>query len=102
MLILLSNNYFGLFFIVACLAIMDGINFMLPHNSGFFSLTYGPDKLMLDAWHVTKIIMLIFIALKLIWEPGESNWQKNGLRLLAAGAIAFFTQLFVYNFLFKL
>lgn len=102
MLTLLKNKYFVFFFICAMLAIMDGINFTLPHNNGFFSLTYGEGSSPFDAWHIAKILVLAVIALKFIWKSDEINWQMNGLRLLTVGFIAFITQLFIYNFLFKL
>ena len=96
----LFNKYISFSVIVILLAIMDGINFVMPHNNGFFSLTYGLDKLWLDAWHAAKILMLLIIAVQFMWV--KDKWNTNMLRLCALGVIAYIGQLLVYNFLFKL
>jgi len=90
------NEY--VIFGVICLlkAIMDGLNFVIPHNTGFFSLT----KKWWDAWHVSWWIILLLIGLILVWDV--SNWQISSLRLGALGVMAFVIQRVVYNFLFKL
>lgn len=94
---LLNNKYLAFTLIVVLMAIMDGLNFVLPHNQGFFSLTYGD----IDAWHLCKILILAIIAIHFIWNK-DSKWQMNILRLGALGVIAYMGQLFIYNFLFKL
>lgn len=94
---LLNNKYLAFTLIVVLMAIMDGLNFVLPHNQGFFSLTYGD----FDAWHLCKILILTIIAGHFIWDK-KSNWKINMLRLGVLCGIAYFGQRFVYNFLFKL
>lgn len=94
---LLNSKYLAFTLIVVLMAIMDGLNFVLPHNQGFFSLTYSG----FDAWHLCKILILTIIAIHFIWDK-DSKWQINMLKLGALGVIAYLGQLFVFNFLFKL
>ena len=93
----LLNKWFSFTLIVILMATMDGLNFVLPHNQGFFSLTYSG----FDAWHLCKIIILIIIAVHFIWNK-QINWKINMLRLGVLGGIAWSAQRFIYNFLFKL
>ena len=95
---LLNNKYLAFTLIVVLMAIMDGLNFVLLHNQGFFSLTYNGG---FDAWHLCKIIILIIIAVHFIWNK-QINWKINMLRLGVLGGIAWGAQRFIYNFLFKL
>ena len=77
---------------------MDGLSFYWPHNQGFFSLTYGPDRFTIlgksaDAWHSLKVLLLLYIAV----EKVGLNW-----RLIVAAGIFMATQLIIYNWLIKL
>ena len=92
----LLNKYISFSLIVILLAIMDGLNFTMLHNNGFFSLTSG----YFDAWHLSKFFILLIIGIQFIWS--KDKWQTNMLRLCALGVIAYAGQLLVYNFLFKL
>ena len=92
----LLNKYVSFALIVALLAIMDGLNFIMPHDAGFYSLTSG----YFDAWHLSKFIILLIIGIQFIWI--KDKWQINMLRLCALGVIAYIGQLLIYNFLFKL
>ena len=92
----LLNKYVSFSIIVILLAIMDGLNFAMPHNTGFYSLTSG----YFDAWHLAKFIILLIIGIQFIWI--EDKWQTNMLRLCALAVIALIGQLLIYNFLFKL
>ena len=92
----LLNKYVSFALIVILLAIMDGLNFIIPHDAGFYSLTSG----YFDAWHLSKFIILLIIGIQFIWI--KDKWQINMLRLCALGVIAYIGQLLIYNFLFKL
>ena len=92
----LLNKYVSFALIVILLAIMDGLNFIMPHDAGFYSLTSG----YFDAWHLSKFIILLIIGIQFIWV--EDKWQINMLRLCALGFIALAGQLLIYNFMFKL
>ncbi|GAG00456.1 unnamed protein product [marine sediment metagenome] len=92
----LLNKYVSFSIIVLLLAVMDGLNFVMPHDTGFYSLTSG----YFDAFHLSKFIILLIIGIQFIWS--KDKWQTNMLRLCALGVIAFIGQLLVYNFLFKL
>jgi len=96
----LLNKYVSFSIIVVLLAVMDGLNFTMLHNTGFFSLTYGEGSTWFDAWHMSKFLILLIISIHFVWV--EDKWQTNMLRLCATGVIAFIGQLLVYNFLFKL
>jgi hypothetical protein len=91
------NPYILFTVIVSLLAIMDVLNFQMPYNSGFFSLTDG----WFDMWHLSKIVILGLMAVKLTWRK-EDTRKKNVLKLVALAAIAFFGQLLIYNGIFKL
>ncbi len=93
----LLNKYVSFGIIVLLMAIMDGFNFVLPNNAGFFSLTPG----YFDAWHMSKLLILIIIGVQFIWDS-KIKWQINMLKLLGLGFIALAIQLFIFNFLFKL
>ena len=89
-------NKWVLFTVICVLkAVMDVANFILPHNTGFFSLTSG----WFDMWHVSWWIILFLIAYKLNWSH---NWRRSILQMGAMGVIAFVVQVVLYNFLFKL
>ena len=92
-----KNPYISFTIIVSLKAIMDGLNFVIPHNTGFFSLTSG----WFDAWHISWWLCLLIIAIHFVWDK-QVKWQINMLGLVAFGFIALFAQLIIYNFLFKL
>ena len=92
----LLNEYVVFGIICLLKAIMDGLNFTIPRDSGFFSLTKG----WWDAWHVSWWIILLLISIILMWDI--SNWQISLLEMGALGIMAFVIQRLVYNFLFKL
>ncbi len=94
----LLNKYISFTLIVILKAIADGFNFVIPHNTGFFSLTSG----WFDAWHLCFWFILLIIGLNFVGIWHKFNWQMNLLKLVAFGVIAFLLQQFVYNFLFKL
>jgi len=94
---LIKNAYISFLAICILKAVMDGLNFTIPYNSGFFSIT----KDWWDAWHLSWVAILIIIGIHFVWQK-ESKWQINILRLGVLGIIAYLTQLFIYNFLFKL
>jgi len=79
-------------------AIADGFNFVVPHNSGFFSLTDG----WFDAWHLCFWFILLIIGINFVGKWSKLNWRINMLKFVAFGAIAYVVQRFIYNFLFKL
>ena len=91
------NKYLAFTFIVIMLALMDVLNFQIPHNTGFFSLTDG----YFDMWHLLKFCILLLIAIKLTWNINDTK-KINVLRLVALGFIALAGQLLIYNGLFKL
>ena len=91
-------RYLYFFIIVALLAIMDGFNFAIPHDSGFWSLGTGPNFFKFDAWHFSKMLMLLIIAIDKI---EGNNLIKTGKHLFYCGLIALFGQLIIYNLLFK-
>jgi len=89
----------------AMLALMDGFNFYWPHNKGFFSLTYGVDRITVwgfsaDAWHMLKRLLIADIIYGLIglhyldirW------WAKVGLLAFIAAAM----QGIIYNGIIKI
>ena len=90
------NKYLSFTLIVILMAVMDGLNFLVPHNTGFFSLTGGG----LDLWHISKRVILLIIAI--VFLQWGFNWWKNIIGYIAFGLIAYFGQLFFYNYLFKL
>ena len=93
----ITNKYLD--FVVICVlkAVMDYLNFQVPHNTGFFSITSG----WWDAWHISGWLILFIIGFNLVVRSGI-KWQSNVLRLGALGVIAFVVQKLLYNFLFKL
>ncbi len=95
---LLNNKWIDFTLICVLKAIADGFNFVIPHNTGFFSLTSG----WFDAWHLCFWFILLIIGKNFVGKWNKFNWQINLLRLCAYGAIAYGVQRFVYNYLFKL
>jgi hypothetical protein len=93
---LLANEFVVFGLICLFKAIMDGLNFTIPKNSGFFSITEG----WWDAWHLSWWLILLLISLMFVWDT--SNWQISLLEMGSMGIMAFIIQRFVYNFLFKL
>lgn len=90
-------NEWVVFSIICVLkAVMDGVNFTIPKDNGFFSITKG----WFDIWHLSWWIILLLLSLVLVWDI--SNWQISLLKMGSMGVIAFVIQKFVYNFLFKL
>ncbi len=77
-------------------AFMDVANFIIPHNTGFFSLTSG----WVDMWHISWWLILLIIGF--MFTGDKNNWRRSLLQLCAFGVIAFIVQIFLYNFLFKL
>ena len=87
--------YFTL--VVILMAVMDGINFVLPHNDGFWSLTYGADRIWPDAWHLCKLGILFILYI-------DGTEFKNRTWIIKAAAFMFIAvagQLIFYTYLFK-
>ena len=93
----LLNKYVSFTIIVCLMAIMDVLNFQMPYDSGFFSLTSG----YFDMWHLSKWVILLIIAIKFTWDAKDTK-KLNILRLVVLAFIALATQLLIYNGLFKL
>ena len=90
--------YFSIIiFILAC---MDGFNFHFPHNKGWFSLTYGKNRISWDAWHTLKrlLLLVIFFYMAGIRPDSFMWWVHGGLFAL----LAYLGQRLIYNTLIKL
>ena len=72
---------------------MDGFNFQVPYDTGFWSLNTEGGWFKLDIWHLLKIIMLGWIAIPLA--------KKNLWKWLYLAGIAFAGQIIIYNLLIK-
>ena len=77
---------------------MDGFAFHWPHNQGFFSLTYGPDRITFlgmpfDAWHLLKRLLQLLIIFYMV--------GKDWFNLIVLALIALVGQVIIYNFLIK-
>ena len=92
----LLNKWVAFTVICVLKALMDVANFIIPHNTGFFSLTSG----WFDMWHIGWWLILLIIGFMFTWN--KNNWQRSALQLCAFGAIAYIVQAVLYNFLFKL
>ena len=87
------------------MAFMDVLNFRMPHNNGWLSLTYGVDRITfmgmsVDAWHVCKklIQLLIFIYMFGIHFKKGTWWLAGGMFAL----IAWCGHVLIYDVLIKL
>jgi len=83
--------YFGV--VILILAIMDGFNFQVPYDRGFWSLNTMGGLFKFDIWHLLKIGLLFWIAIPLA--------KHHAVRWALFGVLAFFGQLIIYNLLFK-
>ena len=90
--------YFGI--IVMLMAFMDVFNFKLPHNKGWFSLTYGPGSNNWDVWHILKRGILLTIFLYMFgFYPEQLAWWLHGMGF---ALIAYIGQVLIYDVLIKL
>jgi len=87
------KEYYRIALVVGILALMDGFNFVIPHNSGYFSLTYDDSFFRWDIWHHLKILLLIVVFI--------DRKKMNIIKWIYFGLIAFVGQIIIYNLLFK-
>ncbi len=84
--------------VVFLLAWMDVFNFVVPHNSGFFSLTYGDDfPIRFDIWHLLKVLVLGLI----LFGQNKFKGRDYFFFYLIGAVLAFVIQIILYNWLLK-
>ncbi len=80
------------------MAWMDVFNFVVPHNTGFFSLTYGGEvPIRVDIWHLLKILILGLV----LFGQNKFKGRDYFFYYLIGAVLAFVIQLIIYNWLFK-
>ena len=87
------KEYYRVALVIAILALMDGFNFAVPHNTGYWSLTYNSDFFRFDIWHHLKFLLLIVVFI--------DKDKMSIMKWIYFGLIAFVGQLLIYNILFK-
>jgi len=90
---LIKRYWFQIIFFslaVACDAGMDYFNFVVPHDSGFWSL--HTEGLRFDAWHSLKVLKWTFIAIGMV---PTFDW------IIVAGALNSFLHGFIYHRILK-
>jgi len=92
------NKFLYFFVIITILAILDGFNFQVPYDTGFWSLNTVGGMFKPDIWHTLKIGILAWIAIR---ELEKKDLVIDIRDLIYFGLIAFFGQIIIYNICFK-